>query len=145
MHIVVIGGGASGLVAAIKAKRSDNKVTILEKNDICGKKILATGNGRCNYYNDNQNLENYNSTNKELLPNIINSNNLKKVTMFFDEIGIIPKIKDGYYYPTTNQAVSVKNSLLLQAQVLGIEIKNNFSVTDVEKLKDNWYWVETDY
>lgn len=38
MHIVVIGGGASGLAAAIKAKRSDNKVTILEKNDICGKK-----------------------------------------------------------------------------------------------------------
>ena len=64
MHIVVIGGGASGLAAAIKAKRSNNKVTILEKNDICGKKILATGNGRCNYYNDNQNLENYNSNNK---------------------------------------------------------------------------------
>lgn len=145
MHIVVIGGGASGLAAAIKAKRSDNKVTILEKNDICGKKILATGNGRCNYYNDNQNLENYNSTNKELLPNIINSNNLKKVTMFFDEVGIIPKIKDGYYYPTTNQAVSVKNSLLLQAQVLGVEIKNNFSVTDVEKLKDKFIIKGNDY
>ena len=65
--------------------------------------------------------------------------------MFFDEIGIIPKIKDGYYYPTTNQAVSVKNSLLLQAQVLGVEIKNNFSVTDVEKLKDKFIIKGNDY
>ena len=56
--IIVIGGGASGLVAAINAAKCGNDVIILEKNNICGKKILITGNGRCNYYNKDQKIEN---------------------------------------------------------------------------------------
>lgn len=133
MRIVIIGGGASGLTAAINAKTDNNEVIILEKNDEIGKKILVTGNGRCNYYNDNQELTNYNSNNKELLPDIINNNNLKKVNSFFDKIGIIPKVKDGYYYPSTNQAISVRNALLFKSRVLGIKIRNNFFVKSVEK------------
>ena len=54
--VVVIGGGASGIVAAIYAARNGKKVTILEKNNVCGKKILVTGNGRCNYFNEDQNI-----------------------------------------------------------------------------------------
>ena len=52
--IIVIGGGASGLVSAIYAAKSGRKVTVLEKNKVCGKKILITGNGKCNYWNSNQ-------------------------------------------------------------------------------------------
>ena len=50
--IIVIGGGASGLVAAINAKNDNNEVIILEKNSVCGKKILVTGAGKCNYFNE---------------------------------------------------------------------------------------------
>ena len=51
VNIIVIGGGASGMVAAITAARRGASVTILERMSTCGKKILVTGNGRCNYYN----------------------------------------------------------------------------------------------
>ena len=66
MRIIVVGGGAAGLVSAIFSSNQKNDVTILEKNNICGKKILATGAGRCNYYNDNQDLGNYYSNSKIL-------------------------------------------------------------------------------
>ena len=58
--VIVIGGGASGLISAIYSSISGNKVTILEKNNNLGKKILITGNGKCNYWNEFINIEKYN-------------------------------------------------------------------------------------
>ena len=52
-HVLVIGGGAAGMTAAVSARRLGVQVTILEKNPRVGKKILATGNGRCNFTNTN--------------------------------------------------------------------------------------------
>ena len=131
--VVIVGGGASGLVAAISAARNNNEVLILEKNSSCGKKILITGNGKCNYYNDDQNIKHYHSSNKELLEDFINEKNCKKVLNFFDSIGIIPDIKEGYYYPKSNQAISVKNALILEATNLGVKFKNNTFVKDIIK------------
>lgn len=136
--IVIIGGGASGLVTAIKSKCKTNQVIVLEKNDSCGKKILATGNGRCNYYNDNQDINCYYSTHKEYLNKIITKENLSKVTNFFDELGIIPKIKNGYYYPLSNQASSIRNILVSKALQLGVKVITNFNVTTVEKKNDKF-------
>ena len=70
-HIVIVGGGAAGIVSAIFSKTENNKVTILEKNKICGKKILITGNGKCNYWNDDQELWHYHSNNEELISDFI--------------------------------------------------------------------------
>ena len=131
MDIVIIGGGASGLVAAITAsKNKNNKVTLIEKNQTLGKKILATGNGKCNYYNSDQNLSHYNSTNNDLIKEIITKENLKEVEDFFSSLGIIPKIKNGYYYPFSNQATTIKNALVR-------EVEKNTKVlleTTVEKI-----------
>ena len=131
MDIVIIGGGASGLVAAITAsKNKNNKVTLIEKNQTLGKKILATGNGKCNYYNSDQNLSHYNSTNNELVKEIITKDNLNEVENFFSSLGIIPKIKNGYYYPFSNQATTIKNALVR-------EVEKNTKVlleTTVEKI-----------
>ena len=63
--VLVIGGGASGLMAAIAAARQGAKVTLLEKNRQTGKKLLVTGNGRCNFTNRNQVLSFYRSDNSE--------------------------------------------------------------------------------
>ena len=71
--IIIIGGGASGLVAAIYASKAGRKVTILEKNKTCGKKILITGNGKCNYWNKDQSISHYHSNNKELLISILST------------------------------------------------------------------------
>ena len=141
-QIIIIGGGASGLVAAIYAKRKNNQVIILEKNNKCGKKLLLTGNGRCNFWNQDQSLENYNSTNKNNLRDIITEKNQKEILSFFDKIGIVPKVKDGYYYPNSNQASSISNALLLQVESLGIKIKYNSEVEKIDRL-DNKFIITT--
>jgi len=136
--VVIIGGGASGSVAAIYAARGNNEVTILERNNSVGKKILITGNGRCNYFNENQNLNYYHSSEKHLLNKIITLHNLSEILGLFDEIGIVPKIKNGYYYPNSNQAVSIKEALLLECELLNVKIKNNYLVENIIKQSDKF-------
>ena len=125
MKIGIIGGGASGLIAAIFAKSKDNEVIILERNSECGKKILATGNGRCNYWNTNQDLSHYESNTNELIKELINEKTEKEVLDFFNSIGIVPKIRNGYYYPISNQAISIRNTLIDKRINKNIKIKNN--------------------
>ena len=99
--VVVIGGGASGLASAIYAAKSGNEVILLERNSSVGKKILITGNGRCNYFNTDQDLKHYHSSNVDILSEIITDGNVNLVLDFFDSIGIVPKIRNGYYYPNS--------------------------------------------
>ena len=134
--IVIIGAGASGLMTAICSKTKYNEVLLLERNSEVGKKILATGNGRCNYWNADQSLTNYHSTNKELLSKIITESNCQEVQNIFTKLGIIAKIKSGYYYPSSNQATSIRNALLTECLEKGVIIKTNCHVTNVKKEKD---------
>lgn len=143
MKVFVIGGGASGLVSAIVSARGGADVVVLERNSSCGKKILVTGNGKCNYYNDNQCLEHYHSSNEEVIDKIINDNNCKLVLNFFDSLGVIPKIKNGYYYPFSNQAVSILNSLLNEVKCLGIKVINDVFVSDVTR-NNSGFVIKTD-
>ncbi|MEE3342685.1 MAG: aminoacetone oxidase family FAD-binding enzyme [Bacilli bacterium] len=140
--VIVVGGGASGLVAAIKAARGGNKVIILEKNNTCGKKILVTGNGRCNYFNDKFGSEYYDSYDKRLIDIIINDKNRIMVLDFFNSIGVVPNIKNGYYYPHSNQAVSIVNALMLEVNRLGINVICNTKVLKIEK-KSNTFIVDS--
>jgi len=140
--IIVIGGGASGLVSAICAKRNGHDVTIIEKNNKCGKKILATGNGHCNYLNNDFSIEHYRSTNIDKL-NIINDESKDEILNFFESIGISPKNKNGYLYPISNMAVSVQNALIMECNRLGINILYN---TELESLKyDNDFIINNEY
>lgn len=134
--VIIIGAGASGLTAAITARRENHEVILLEKNNICGKKILKTGNGRCNYYNIDQNLRHYHSSNQELVKEIITKENLQAVLTFFDSIGIIPKLKDGYYYPYSNQAVSIQNALIEEAKHLNVKIETNIYIEKINYITD---------
>lgn len=131
--VIVIGGGASGLIAAIYAKNSTNEVIMLEKNNTCGKKILITGNGRCNYWNDEMTLNHFYSTNPEILSRIITPSSQDKILPFFNSIGIIPKIKDGYYYPNSNQATSIQTALITEATIKGVKILTSEEVIAVKK------------
>ena len=134
--VAIVGAGASGLVAAIYAKNSNDDVYILEKNEECGKKILVTGNGRCNYFNDDQDLKHYYS--KINLDGLINKKNLDEVEKFFLSIGIVPKIKNGYYYPYSNQASSIKKALENEVKRLNIKIINNFEVINIKKINNEF-------
>lgn len=140
--VIVIGGGASGLIAAIFAARTGNKVTILEKNKTLGKKILITGSGKCNYWNEDQNLIHYHSKNLELVKEIITENNQKEILNFFDKIGIIPKIKEGYYYPYSNQATSIQTALIKETEIQGVTIETEIEVLDIQK-ENNTFRIST--
>ena len=95
--IVIIGGGSSGVLAAIFAKNDNNKVTILERNSTLLKKLLMTGNGKCNYYNDDQDIKNYHSQNIDVLKQIITKKNTDAVINYFNSLGVVSKVKNGYY------------------------------------------------
>lgn len=131
--IVIIGGGVSGIVSAIKSFNGRNRITILERNDKCLKKLLLTGNGRCNYFNDDTSISNYHSMREDLLDKVINSDNMSRVIDFYNELGIIPKIKNGYYYPFSNQASTVRDALMFEVMKLGISIKYNYLVEKIER------------
>lgn len=133
MKVVIIGGGASGITSAITARRKGYDVVVLEKNSSLLKKLKITGNGHCNYYNEDQDLCHYHSDNNELISMMINGVNLEKVSLFFDSIGIIPRIKNSYYYPFSNQAISVCSSLILEAQKLGVVLDTDVEVQEVKK------------
>lgn len=136
--VVIIGGGASGMVAAIQASIKDNEVVILENNDKCGKKILLTGNGKCNYWNSDINVNNYNADNIECLNDIISESNQQEVLSFLKNIGIYPKVRNGYYYPYSNQASSVRTLLLNELERRNVKIINNFKVEEVGKDNDKF-------
>ena len=124
--VIVVGGGISGFIAAINAKNNNNEVIILERNNNPLKKLLMTGNGKCNYFNEFFSTRFYNSNNQELLPLIINDTNELLALNFFESIGIIPRIKDGYYYPYSNQAITVKNALLKEIETKNIKLITNY-------------------
>ncbi len=143
MDIVIIGGGASGLTAAIFASRNkNNNITLIERNNILGKKILATGNGKCNYYNSEQDLSHYHSENPNLIEKIITKENIQEVNNFFNYLGIIPKIKNGYYYPFSNQATTIRNVLVNELNKPNIKIVDNTKVTSIKK-ENNKFIIKT--
>lgn len=131
--IVIIGGGSSGLMAAIYAKTDNTEIIILERNSVFGKKILATGNGRCNYWNLDQDLSHYNSSNKFILDSIITKENKDEIMQKFTRMGIFPRIKNGYFYPYSNQAVSVRNALLVEAKRVGVKLISDAYVESIQK------------
>ena len=133
MKIIVVGGGCSGVVAAINAKNKDNEVIILERNNTLLKKLLLTGNGRCNYFNETYSIDNYHSNNMDLVNEFISDNNITISKEFFDNLGVVPKIKNGYYYPYSNQAVSIKDILINEVNRLGIDVIYDTYVEDIKK------------
>lgn len=133
MKIIIVGGGCSGVIAAIKAKNKNNEVIILERNNTLLKKLLLTGNGRCNYFNENYSIDNYHSNNIDLVNEFISNDNIIMAKEFFDNIGIVPKIKNGYYYPYSNQAISIKDILVNEINRLGIKVIYDTYVEEIIK------------
>ena len=133
-EIAVIGGGASGLMAAITTKKSGKEVIILERKDRILKKVLITGNGRCNITNVNANISNYFGKNISSVENILNRFTPQDTMDFFNELGIICNEENrGKVYPLSGQASSVVDALRFEAERLGIKIETEFYVRKIEK------------
>lgn len=131
--VIVIGAGASGLVAAIAAARKKSRVLIIEHKDRAGRKIAATGNGKCNYTNLVQRPECYRSEDADFPMRVLSCFGLNDTITFFEELGIVPKERDGYLYPYSEQASSVVQVLLMECERLNISIIYNMKVVRIDK------------
>ncbi len=135
--LAIIGGGASGLVGGIFAKRilrDKGKVIIIERMDRIGKKILATGNGRCNFTNINTSVEDFYGENPYFARYALNDFGVRDTLEFFEKLGIYPKEEeDGKMYPYSGQASSVLDVLRYELQKLGVEIVTDFDVKSVKR------------
>lgn len=139
--IIIVGGGIAGITAAIKAKKNNNEVIVLEKNKTCLKKALITGNGHCNYFNDNFSYDNYYSKDIDLIPNIINEESKNILINFYNSIGLIPRIKNGYYYPYSNQSFAFFNALMKEINLKNIKIINGVEVKNI--ISEKKFIIET--
>ena len=132
-HIGIIGGGAAGMMAAVTAARKGTKVTILERNDRIGKKILQTGNGKCNLGNRNLTVECYHGGDAAWIKQALERFGTEDTVCFFQKIGLLIKEKNGYLYPVSEQAASVLDVLRYELQTLGVEIIYGCKVQKVER------------
>ncbi len=133
IDVAVIGGGAAGLVAAISAARAGAETMIVEHMDRIGKKILATGNGKCNYTNALQGVSYYRGENPAFVVPVFRQFGFADTLAFFEELGIYPKVKNGYYYPASEQASSVLDVLRLELDHLGIPVKTSCRISAIKK------------
>lgn len=134
-HVAVIGGGAAGMMAAITSAREGARVTILEHKERIGKKILSTGNGRCNFTNTYQTPACYRSDNRDFAWNIIRKFNVEKTISFFKELGIYPKDRKGYLYPYSDQAAAILEVLQIEVAKLDICVMTEINVLDIQPVK----------
>ncbi len=132
MKVVIIGAGAAGLMAAVTAAKCGHKVTVIEHENKPGKKINITGNGKCNITNSVLTPDKYYG-NKDFINNVIDRFNYKDTLQFFENMGVYCYEKNGFYYPLSNQAVTVTNALYNEALSLGVTIKTNNNVKSVTK------------
>ncbi len=136
--IAVIGGGAAGLTAAIYAKKQQPQlnIAVFEALDRVGKKLIITGNGRCNITNRYADASRYHGGVVNLFEKTFSEYSVDKVVAFFGEIGIDVVFEDdGRAYPRSYQASSVVDALRFAALENGVEIICNCEIADIEKGK----------
>lgn len=117
-----MGGGASGLVTAIMCARKGKRVLVLEHKKQIGKKILATGNGKCNYTNGNCNIEGYRGEQAGFVQYALSVFDSGKAIAFFEQLGLFPKEKNGYIYPYSEQASAMVDVLAMELERLSVQI-----------------------
>ncbi len=120
--IVVLGGGASGMCAAVYAARNGAEVTIIEKNTQLGKKLSMTGNGRCNISNLDMNEKMYNAAAEKRMKQWLSVYGVLDVINFVKSLGIVIKSEDGYLYPVSGQASTVVDAFKNELIRLGVKI-----------------------
>lgn len=131
--IGIIGGGASGMAAAIAAARQGAKVTVLERNDRVGKKILVTGNGKCNLGNYALSENEYYGSTPEFIRASLKRFDTEDTVAFFKGMGLLLKEKNGYIYPACEQAAVVLDVLRYEMESLGIEVVTDCKINHIAR------------
>lgn len=141
-EIIIVGGGASGMIAAILCAAKGLRVTLLEHNEKIGRKLLATGNGKCNFTNEYQDEACYRGKYPDLAWKLYLKWGKAEYLSFLKELGIYPKNRNGYYYPYSEQAATMANALLAKLNEYKVKLKLNEHVEKIETT-ENGYRVYT--
>jgi predicted Rossmann fold flavoprotein len=132
--VAIVGGGAAGLLAAITAAEAEHTVTLFEKTDRVGKKILASGNGRCNISNAALHVSHYFGEEHSFVHEALLQFDFHHFKKFCRHIGLFLEIKpDGRIYPLSNEAKSVQLLLETHAKAVGVEILLNHHIQSIRK------------
>ncbi len=148
-NIIIVGGGVAGMIAATTAANNGNKVTILEKNSELGKKILITGNGRCNFTNEYMKGDYYSSSlnnsdevsrhiTREFADAVLDRFNNKDFIKVLSNLGMSYYVREGYYYPKTDEARTFRDTLVSEVNRLGIEVVYNFNLRSINRNEDGF-------
>ena len=129
--VAVIGGGASGMMAAVTAASGGAHVILLEHKDRIGKKILSTGNGRCNFTNTHQEPICYHSEDPLFPWKVIEKFNAQAVISFFLQLGVYSKNRNGYIYPNSDQASAVLDAFRMELDRLKVEIRTGIECREI--------------
>ena len=133
-HVGIVGGGASGLVCAIELARLGHRVSVFEHNHKLGRKILATGNGKCNISNSSIHLSQYHGESIGRIEGVLKRFDAKKCQEYFRCLGLeMRENSDGRRYPMSHQATSVVDILVHEARLLGVTFFLETLVLDVQK------------
>ncbi len=143
--IMIIGAGASGLMAAITAaqtSKNNASIIIFERMEKPGKKILATGNGRCNFTNQCMESSFFRTNSNADITQVLDSFGYDQTIEFFQNLGIVAKSRDGYMYPTSNQASAILDVLLMEINHLKIHIATGTSINNLRKTKTGFELID---
>ena len=141
--VIVIGGGAAGMMAAITAASNGADTMILEHKDRVGKKILSTGNGKCNYTNELQGVTYYRGDDHAFVLPVMEQFGFEETVSFFEKLGIYPKNRNGYYYPASEQAASVLDVLRMELTFRHVAVVTECELRNISG-KKNGFLLETD-
>lgn len=136
--VIIVGGGASGMTAAITAARRGCSVLVLERMDKLGKKILATGNGRCNLTNSFLDQDCYRGEKPGFPYSMLEVFGTADTLDFFQSMGMLAADVGGYYYPASMQASTVVDTLAGEMRQLGVHIKTGMEAGKIQKIKDTF-------
>lgn len=138
MEVIIIGAGAAGLTAAIYAARSGARVTVLEHTAKAGKKILSTGNGKCNITNLYQGRECYRGSDSEFAMEVLGQFDEKATLAFMESLGVLCKEKNGYICPRSEQAATVRDALLMECRRCNVKIEYEVEIKSIQKKQDSF-------
>jgi predicted Rossmann fold flavoprotein len=139
----IIGAGPAGMMAAITAARAGKRVILIEKNDSVGRKLLATGNGRCNLTNRNISLDRYHGADSLFIETVLDRFDPAETIKFFESMGVLVKEEDnGRIFPRSNQASTIVETLNQVLSENKVVVKAGSPVKAIEK--ENRFTIRTE-
>lgn len=130
---IVVGGGAAGMMSAITAARNNMQVLLIEGTSRLGNKILQTGNGKCNFTNYNMDADMYNNDNHEFISSALKMFNQYDAVDFFKSVGVFHRERNGYVYPHSETAASLREALVHELDNKGVDVITDVSVHSIRK------------